>query len=89
MKMKLKKVFKGIKNLFSNTLEFASLKTQIRYLEKELEESKAKERPYIDKINSLKSDNRVLKILNTKLEKKVQQLKETVERLEKDSLFKE
>ena len=89
MKMRIKKVFNGIKNLFSNTLEFITLKQQIRYLERELEESKSKERPYIDKINCLKSDNRVLKILNTKLEKKNQQLQEKISKLEKDTLFKE
>lgn len=89
MKMKLKTMCNKFKNLFNNTLEFFTLKQEIKYLKSELEESKKREKPYIDKINVLKSDNRVLKILNTKLEKKIQQLKETVERLEKDSLFKE
>jgi predicted RNase H-like nuclease (RuvC/YqgF family) len=89
MKMKLKMVCNNIKNFFNNTVQFATLKQEIKYLRKELEESKNKEKPYIDKISNLKSDNRVLKIINTKLEKKNQQLKETVERLEKNSLFKE
>ena len=87
MKMKLKMVCNKVKNLFNNTLEFFTLKQEIKYLRKELEESKSKEKPYIDKITRLKSDNRVLKILNTKLEKKNQQLQETIKRLEKNTLF--
>ena len=89
MKMKLKTVCNKIKNLFNNTLEFVTLKQEIKYLRKELEDSKSKEKPYIDKINSLKSDNRVLKILNTKLEKKVRLLQDTVKKYEKNPLFKE
>lgn len=72
-----------IGNLFNNTLNYVSLKQEIRYLKKELEESKAKEKPYIDKIQSLKSDNRVLKILNTKLEKKKVQLEETIQEMKR------
>lgn len=89
MKMKLKMVCNKVKNLFNNTIEFLTLKQEIRYLRKELEESKNKEKPYIDKINSLKSDNRVLKILNTKLEKKNQQLQETINSQKEKALFKE
>lgn len=102
MKMKLKIVLNKIKyfldifaekvsNLFNNTLEFITLKEQIRILRRDLEESKRNERPYIDKINKLKSENRVFKILNTKLEKKVKYLQEENERLEKNqnTLFKE
>lgn len=83
MKMKFKNGFKKITNFFNNILEFVTLKQEIKYLRKELEESKNKEKPYIDKINRLKSENRVLKILNTKLEKKRQHLEETVKELEK------
>lgn len=83
MKMKFKNGFKKIINFFNNILEFVTLKQEIKYLRKELEESKNKEKPYIDKINKLKSENRVLKILNTKLEKKKQHLEETVKELEK------
>ena len=89
MKMKLKMVSNKIKNLFSNTLKFLTLKQEIKYLTKELEESKNKEKPYIDKINSLKSDNRVLKIINTKHEKKIKLLQDKINDLEKNSLFKE
>lgn len=89
MKMKLKMVSNKIKNLFSNTLQFLTLKQEIKYLTKELEESKNKEKPYIDKINSLKSDNRVLKIINTKHEKKIKLLQDKINDLEKNSLFKE
>lgn len=71
-----------ILNFFNNTMDFINLKDEIRYLKKELEESKSKERPYIDKIQSLKSDNRVLKIINTKNEKKIQTLKDRISELE-------
>jgi len=81
MKMKLKNVCDKIKNLFNNTLEFFTLKQEIKILRKELEESKNKEKPYIDKISSLKSENRILKILNTKHEKKIQTLKDTITEL--------
>lgn len=71
-----------ILNFFNNTMDFVNLKDEIRYLRKELEESKSKEKPYIDKIQSLKSDNRVLKIINTKNEKKIQTLKDRISELE-------
>lgn len=71
-----------ILNFFNNTMDFINLKDEIRYLRKELEESKSKEKPYIDKIQSLKSDNRVLKIINTKNEKKIQTLKDRISELE-------
>lgn len=77
-----------ILNFFNNTMDFVNLKDEIRYLKKELEESKSKEKPYIDKIQSLKSDNRVLKIINTKNEKKIQTLKDRISELEeKQSSF--
>ena len=59
MKMKFKNGFKKIINFFNNILEFVTLKQEIKYLRKELEEFKNKEKPYIDKINKLKSENRV------------------------------
>ena len=71
MEMRLKIVFNRIRNLFDNIVEFIALKSEIKYLRKELEESRLKERPYIDKITKLKSENRILKILNTKNEKKI------------------
>lgn len=76
MKMRIKMVFKKVSNLFNNVLEYTTLKQEIKYLRKELEESKTKERPYIDKITKLQGDNRVLKIINTKLEKKNMQLED-------------
>ena len=82
MKEKVKNVSSKIGNVFNNTLNFVSLKQEIKYLRKELEESQAKEKPYIDKIQNLKSENRVLKIINTKNEKKVQTLKDTIRELE-------
>lgn len=77
-----------IKNVFNNTLDFITLKQEIKYLRKELEESKAKEKPYIDKIQTLKSDIRVLKIINTKNEKKIQALKDRISDMEqKQNVF--
>ena len=87
--MKLKIKFKKMRNLLDNTLEYTTLKQEIKYLRKELEESKSKEKPYIDKINSLKSDNRVLKILNTKLEKKNKLLLDSIQKAEQNGFFKE
>lgn len=87
--MKLKIKFKKMRNLLDNTLEYTTLKQEIKYLRKELEESKSKEKPYIDKINSLKSDNRVLKILNTKLEKKNKLLLDSIQKVEQNGFFKE
>ena len=71
MKMILKNVSNGFRNLLSNTYEFLNLKHEIKYLKKELEESKNKEKPYIDKINSLKSQLRICKIINGQLEKEL------------------
>lgn len=91
MKEKVKNVSCKVSNVFNNTLNFVALKKEIKHLEKELEESKAKEKPYIDTIQVLKSDNRVLKIINTKNEKKIQTLKETIYELEQrqSEFFKE
>lgn len=63
-------MIKGLKTMFTNVLEFIHLKQTIKILRRELDESKHKEQPYIDKINKLKSENRVYKIQNTKLKKK-------------------
>lgn len=95
MKMRLKNMCSKVSNFFNNTIEFISLKSEVNILQKELEESKKKEKPYIDMIQRLKSDNRVLKILNTKSEKRKKELEETIKTLEKklkqyeNKLFKE
>ncbi len=64
-------MLKRLKNAFENTLEFINLKKRIRFLRKELEESKQKEKPYIDKINVLESQLRTYKIINGQLEKEL------------------
>lgn len=64
-------MLKKVKNLFNNVLEYKDLKQKIKYLRKELEESKNKEKPYIDKINVLKSQLRTYKIVNGQLEKEL------------------
>lgn len=88
MKMRLKSVCSKVSNFFNNTIEFVSLKSEVKILQKELEESKSKEKPYIDMIQRLKSDNRVLKILNTKNEKKIQALKDRISDMEqKQNVF--
>ncbi len=66
-------MFKGLKNMFTNIIEFINLKNTIKLLRKELEESKKREQPYIDLINKLKSENRVYKIQNTKLKKQIKE----------------
>ena len=60
-----------IKEFFNKMLDITTLKMELKHLRKENEELRLKERPYIDKINKLKSENRVLKIQYTKLKKKV------------------
>ena len=82
MKNNIKKAFNGVKEKINKILDIASLNAEIKYLQHELDESKAKEKPYIDKISVLKSDLRVMKILNTKLENKVKKLEARVQELE-------
>ena len=72
MKEKIKNIFYSIKQHFNKILDIATLKTELKYLRREVIELKTKERPYIDMINKLKSENRILKIQNTKLKKKVE-----------------
>ena len=72
MKEKIKNIFNSIKEHFNKILDLATLKTELRYLRREVIELKTKEKPYIDMINKLKSENRILKIQNTKLKKKVE-----------------
>lgn len=67
-------MIKGLKMMFTNVLEFIHLRQTIKILRKQLDESLHKEQPYIDKINKLKSENRVYKIQNTKLKKKIEEL---------------
>ena len=64
-------MLKGFKNMFSNVLEYKDLKKTIKILRKELEESKNKEKPYIDKISILKNQVRTYKIINGQLEKEL------------------
>lgn len=82
MKNNIKKAFNGVKEKINKILDIASLNAEIKYLQNELDESKAKEKPYIDKISVLKSDLRVMKILNTKLENKVKKLETRIKELE-------
>ena len=82
MKNNIKKAFNGVKEKMNKILDIASLNAEIKYLQNELEESKSKEKPYIDKISVLKSDLRVMKILNTKLENKVKKLETRIKELE-------
>lgn len=67
----MNKILTKIKEGFNKILDIATLKTELRYLRREVIELKTKEKPYIDMINKLKSENRILKIQNTKLKKKV------------------
>lgn len=57
--------------IFRKILDRATLKQEIKYLRKENEELKEKEKPYIDKITKLKSELRTTRIQYTKLKKKV------------------
>lgn len=81
MKKMVKNVLKKANEKFNRFKDIVALNSEINYLKKELEESKNKEKPYIDKIQALKSDNRVLKIINAKLENKNMKLEQEVARL--------
>lgn len=91
MKKMVKNVLKKANEKFNRFKDIVALNSEINYLKKELEESKNKEKPYIDKIQALKSDNRVLKIINAKLENKNMKLEQEVVRLNNNvsSFFKE
>jgi uncharacterized protein (DUF2132 family) len=60
-----------IKEKFNKFLDIASIKSEVKYLRKEVEELRQKEKPYIDKITKLKSEIRVLRIQNTKMKNKL------------------
>lgn len=73
---KIKEVLIGVCQetitICKKTFDIATLKQEVKYLRKENEELRLKERPYIDKITKLQSENRILKIQNTKLKKKLE-----------------
>lgn len=85
MKKGIKNALKRVRTNFNKIIDIATLNSEIIYLKNELEESKNKEKPYIDTIQALRSDNRVLKILNTKLEKKAKKLEQEIAELENNS----
>lgn len=60
-----------IKEKFNKFLDIATIKSEVKYLRKEVEDLKKKEKPYIDKITKLKSEIRVLRIQNTKMKNKL------------------
>lgn len=76
MKMGVKNRLYKFKRKINRMVDIISLNIEINYLENELKESKKREQPYIDKINGLKSELRTIRIIKTKLEKKVGDLNE-------------
>ena len=72
MKEKIKNIFNSIKKFFSKLLDVATLKSENKLLQQQLKEEKKKNQPSIDLANKYKSENRILKIQNTKLKKKVE-----------------
>ena len=60
-----------IKEKFNKILDITTLKAEVKYLRKENEDLRLRERPYIDKITKLKSEIRILKIQNTKMKNKL------------------
>lgn len=71
MKEKIKKIFNSIKEHFNKILDIATLKSENKLLKQQLEDVEKKHQPLIDLANKYKSENRILKIQNTKLKKKV------------------
>lgn len=61
-----------IKEKLNKLLDIATLKTENKLLRDQLEDEKKKNQPLIDLANKYKSENRILKIQNTKLKKKVE-----------------
>ena len=60
-----------IKEKFNKLLDILTLKAENKLLRDQLEDEKKKNQPLIDLANKYKSENRILKIQNTKLKKKV------------------
>ena len=73
--------------MWNGCVDFIDLKKDIKYLEKELEESRKKERPYINEIQRLRSCNRTSKIIIGQLEKKIDQLIKELEECQKNNIF--
>ena len=71
MKEKIKNIFNSIKEHFNKILDIATLKVENKLLKQHLEDEKKKNQPLIDLANKYKSENRILKIQNTKLKNKV------------------
>lgn len=72
MKEKIKNIFNSIKEHLNKILDIAVLKVENKLLKQQLEDEKKKNQPLIDLANKYKSENRILKIQNTKLKKKVE-----------------
>lgn len=60
-----------IKEKLNKILDITTLRAEVKYLRKENEDLRLRERPYIDKITKLKSEIRILKIQNTKMKNKL------------------
>lgn len=60
-----------LKERLNKLLDIATLKTENKLLKQQLEDEKKKNKPLIDLANKYKSENRVLKIQNTKLKNKL------------------
>ena len=71
-----------IKNGFDKILDFASLKMQIKILKKENEELRKKQRPYINKISVLTSQNRKYNLELIRARAEIERLQDTVRRYE-------
>lgn len=65
-----------IKEKFNKLLDLTTLKVENKLLKQQLEDEKKKNQPLIDLANKYKSENRILKIQNTKLKKKLEILGE-------------
>ena len=66
------KIAHAIRELQQENKKYKEVIDKLKNKTKENIELKTKERPYIDMINKLKSENRILKIQNTKLKKKIE-----------------
>lgn len=78
-----------IKNGFDKILDFASLKMQIKILKKENEELRKKQRPYINKISVLTSQNRKYNLELIRARAEIERLQDTIKRYEDLYNYKE
>ena len=81
--MKLKIVFNKAKQKINGFVDICALHIEIKNLKEEIESFKKKELKYINNKNRLEADNRTLRLLNVKSQKKIEKLEEKIKEYER------